>query len=256
MESLTTRLRGRLDAAVEALAAAPVTVEGGLFGVRCGEDALVTLTPDPSGAVTDTEQAHCTCLLAPRCLHRAAVLGACPVAVTEAARPVVIAPSVLSGPGAAVQPTGAGPSAEPDRSAEPDHSSQPDRIAEPDRPTDGIRPTQQVSPAERDRPTEPNRLTAPGPEPTRAPADAPTGPSTAQIRAAAGVWTAAAAVLLRRNGRYGSGTSGRVAACRPHGTPHGPPPRGGRGPERGALPAHDARPVQSGQTRRVGGRPA
>ncbi|GHB75130.1 hypothetical protein GCM10010306_081440 [Streptomyces umbrinus] len=189
VESLTTRLRGRLDAAVEALTATPVTAEGGTFGVRCGEDALVTLAPDSSGVVTDTEQARCTCLLAPRCLHRAAVLGACPVAVTEPARPVVIAPSVLSGPGAAVQPTGAGPSAEPDRSFQPDPS------AEPDRPADGIRPTQQVSPAERDRPTEPNRPAAPGAEPTRPPADAPTGPSTAQIRAAVGVWTAAAAVL-------------------------------------------------------------
>ncbi|MEV2189854.1 hypothetical protein AB0I02_02470 [Streptomyces phaeochromogenes] len=171
MESLTTRLRGRLDAAVEALTAVPVTAEGGTFCVRCGEDALVTLAPDPSGAVTDTEQAHCTCLLAPRCLHRAAVLGACPVAVMEPARPVVIAPSVLSGPGVAAEPTGAGPSA------------------------DGIRPTQQVSATERVRPAEPNRLADPGAEPSRAPAGAPVGPSAAQIRAAEGVWTTAAAVL-------------------------------------------------------------
>ncbi|MFG2343168.1 hypothetical protein [Streptomyces phaeochromogenes] len=195
VESLTTRLRGRLDAAVEALTAAPVTAEGGTFGVRCGEDALVTLAPDPSGTVTDTEQAHCTCLLAPRCLHRAAVLGACPIAVTEPARPVVIAPSVLSGPGTAAEPAGARPPAEPDCSAGPDRiagadrSLEQDRGAEPVRPTDGIRPTQQVSP------TEPNQLADPGPEPTRAPTDAPTGPSTAQIRAAAGLWTAAAAVL-------------------------------------------------------------
>ncbi|MGW2284968.1 hypothetical protein [Streptomyces phaeochromogenes] len=161
VESLTTRLRGRLDAAVEALTAASVTTEDGTFGVRCGEDALVTLAPDPSGTVTDTEQAHCTCLLAPRCLHRAAVLGACPIAVTEPARPVVIAPSVLSGPGAAAELTGAVPPAEPDCSAEPDHLAGP----------------------------------GPGPEPTHAPAYAPAGPSAAQIRAAAGLWTAAAAVL-------------------------------------------------------------
>ncbi|MEV2233054.1 SWIM zinc finger family protein [Streptomyces phaeochromogenes] len=195
VESLTTRLRGRLDAAVEALTAAPVTAEGGTFGVRCGEDALVTLAPDRSGTVTDIEQAHCTCLLAPRCLHRAAVLGACPIAVTEPARPVVIAPSVLSGPGTAAEPAVAGQPAEPDCSAGPDRiagadrSLEQDRGAEPVRPTDGIRPPQQVSP------TEPNLLAGPGPEPTRAPADAPTGPSTAQIRAASGLWTAAAAVL-------------------------------------------------------------
>lgn len=183
VESLTTRLRGRLDAAVEALATAPVTVEGGMFGVRCGEDALVTLAPDPSGAVTDAEQARCTCLLAPRCLHRAAVLGACPAAVTEHARPVDIASSVLSGLGAAAEPAGAVSPAGSDLSAGPD------RIAEPDRPTDRIRPTEKVSPAGR------IRLADPGPEPNHAPADAPTGPTAAQIRAAANLWTAAAAVL-------------------------------------------------------------
>lgn len=183
VESLTTRLRGRLDAAVEALATAPVTVEGGMFGVRCGEDALVTLAPDPSGAVTDAEQARCSCLLAPRCLHRAAVLGACPVAVTERARPVDIAPSALSGLGAATEPAGAVSPAGSDLSAGPD------RIAEPDRPTDRIRPTEKVSPAGR------IRLADPGPEPNHAPADAPTSPTAAQIRAAANLWTAAAAVL-------------------------------------------------------------
>ncbi|MCX5598698.1 SWIM zinc finger family protein [Streptomyces phaeochromogenes] len=167
VESLTTRLRGRLDAAVEALTAAPVTAEGGTFAVRCGEDALVTLAPDPSGTVTDTEQAHCTCLLAPRCLHRAAVLGACPIAVTEPARPVVIAPSVLSGPGAAAELTGAVPPTEPGCSAGPDRSAEPDHLAGP----------------------------GAGPEPAHAPADTPTGPTAAQIRAAAGLWTAAAAVL-------------------------------------------------------------
>jgi len=204
VESLTTRLRGRLDAAVEAMTATPVTVEGGVFGVRCGEDALVTLAPDPSGAITDAEQARCTCLLAPRCLHRAAVLGTCPVAVTEPARPMDIAPSALSGLsglGAAAEPAGAVPPAGPEVSAGPD------RIAEADRPTDGIRPTEQVSPTERASPservgpctqvspTERIRLADPGPGPARDPTDAPTGPTAAQIRAAAGLWTAAAAVL-------------------------------------------------------------
>ncbi|WP_328846802.1 hypothetical protein [Streptomyces sp. NBC_00258] len=207
VESLTTRLRGRLDAAVEALAAAPVTVEGGTFRVRCGEDALVTLAPDQSGAVTDTEQARCTCLLAPRCLHRTAVLGACPVAVTEPARPVVIAPSVLAGPGTAAEPAGVGPLAGPDRTAGPARTTGPACIAGPDDPTDGNRPTAQpiptervspsaqAGPTERVRPAEPNRLAGPGPEPDRAPTAAPTGPAAAQIRAAADLWTAAAAVL-------------------------------------------------------------
>ncbi|MFE2169221.1 hypothetical protein ACFXB3_29855 [Streptomyces sp. NPDC059447] len=36
--------------------------------------------PGPEGTVTRAEQAVCSCLLAPRCLHRTAVLGACPLA--------------------------------------------------------------------------------------------------------------------------------------------------------------------------------
>ncbi|WP_406119987.1 hypothetical protein [Streptomyces sp. NBC_00989] len=83
VEVLTSRLRKKLDAAIETYVAAPVTVEGAVRRVRCGEDAEVVLTPGPSGTVTDAEQAVCSCLLAPRCLHRAAVLGACPVADAE-----------------------------------------------------------------------------------------------------------------------------------------------------------------------------
>ncbi|MET9100999.1 hypothetical protein [Streptomyces antibioticus] len=83
VESLTARLRKKLDAAIESYAALPVTAADGAVRVRCGEDAEVTLTPGPSGAVTDAAQAVCGCLLAPRCLHRAAVLGACPVADAE-----------------------------------------------------------------------------------------------------------------------------------------------------------------------------
>ncbi|HSX96970.1 MAG TPA: hypothetical protein VLG91_06210, partial [Streptomyces sp.] len=84
VESLTSRLRKKLDAAIETYAAVPVTADGGALRVRCGEDAEVTLTPGPSGAVTDAERAVCSCLLAPRCLHRAAVLSACPVADSDA----------------------------------------------------------------------------------------------------------------------------------------------------------------------------
>jgi len=85
VEALTSRLRKKLDAAIETYVAAPVVVEGVVRRVRCGEDAEVVLTPGPPGAVTDAEQAVCSCLLAPRCLHRAAVLGASPVADAETA---------------------------------------------------------------------------------------------------------------------------------------------------------------------------
>ncbi|WP_433532930.1 hypothetical protein ACQPYA_13520 [Micromonospora sp. CA-263727] len=78
--ALPPRLHRRLDATVERLAAVPVgRVDDGL-SVDCGPEALVTLTPGPTGAVTDPDQARCSCLLAPRCLHRTAVLLAAPVA--------------------------------------------------------------------------------------------------------------------------------------------------------------------------------
>ncbi|NEC89950.1 SWIM zinc finger family protein [Streptomyces sp. SID12501] len=84
VESLTSRLRKKLDAAIEQYAAVRAAVDGDTISVNCGEDAVVTLAPGPSGTVTTADQARCTCLLAPRCLHRAAVLGACPVADAEA----------------------------------------------------------------------------------------------------------------------------------------------------------------------------
>ena len=80
VEALSPRLRKKLDAAIEQYAALPITAEGTGISVACGEDAVVTLTPGESGALTRAGHAHCSCLLAPRCLHRAALLSACPVA--------------------------------------------------------------------------------------------------------------------------------------------------------------------------------
>ncbi|MFG2617403.1 hypothetical protein ACGFXC_07235 [Streptomyces sp. NPDC048507] len=84
VEGLTARLRKRLDAAVAQCGAGAVAVavagaEGGV-SLRFGEDAVVTLRPGPAGTITDPGQASCSCLLAPRCLHRAAALGAAPLA--------------------------------------------------------------------------------------------------------------------------------------------------------------------------------
>ncbi|MFC4149868.1 hypothetical protein ACFO0M_26760 [Micromonospora mangrovi] len=85
--ALPPRLHRRLDDTVARLAGVPVgAVEGGVC-VDCGPEARVTLTPGAAGAVTDPDQARCSCLLAPRCLHRTAVLVACPVA-DPATRPV------------------------------------------------------------------------------------------------------------------------------------------------------------------------
>ncbi|MFF0201477.1 hypothetical protein [Streptomyces sp. NPDC005017] len=106
VESLTARLRKKLDAAIESYAALPVEAADGVLRVKCGEDAEVALTPGPTGAVTDAGQAVCSCLLAPRCLHRAAVLGACPVADADAvAEPEPAPADTVQEPGT---PAGAG----------------------------------------------------------------------------------------------------------------------------------------------------
>ncbi|MFD6244745.1 hypothetical protein, partial [Streptomyces roseolus] len=88
VEALTARLRKKLDAAVAECAGKATEGADGTVEVRFGEDTLVTLAPGPSGAVTEAGQAVCSCLLAPRCLHRTAVLGAAPIADAEASAEV------------------------------------------------------------------------------------------------------------------------------------------------------------------------
>ncbi|APU43746.1 hypothetical protein [Streptomyces sp. TN58] len=80
VESLTARLRKKLDDATAACADSATPEADGSVTLRFGEDALVTLRPGPAGTVTEAGQATCTCLLTPRCLHRAAALGAAPLA--------------------------------------------------------------------------------------------------------------------------------------------------------------------------------
>ncbi|OKI44495.1 hypothetical protein A6A28_00545 [Streptomyces sp. CB03578] len=112
VESLSGRLRKKLDAAIEGCAAGAVRAADGSVGVRFGEDAVVTLRPGPSGVVTEADQAVCGCLLAPRCLHRAAVLGASPIADPQEPAPPAPGPDPVTGPAAA-----AGPGAAPGASA-------------------------------------------------------------------------------------------------------------------------------------------
>ncbi|MFF4192064.1 hypothetical protein [Nonomuraea sp. NPDC001831] len=82
VDGLTSRLRKKLDAAVDQYAALDRVADGTDVVVTCGEDAVVTLSPGPSGVIAEEGQARCSCLLAPRCLHRAALLTACPLADT------------------------------------------------------------------------------------------------------------------------------------------------------------------------------
>ncbi|NUW37345.1 SWIM zinc finger family protein [Nonomuraea sp. SMC257] len=159
VEGLTSRLRKKLDAAVEQYAALPVVaVDGEGLRITCGEDAVVTLSPGASGVVEEEGQAGCSCLLAPRCLHRAAVLSACPPADATPAEPTTHATDP--------PPTAAQPEA----------------------------PSQATAPPPRTEPTvaEP---ASPGEATTAGSTSVPTGPTPGQVGAAAGLWAAGSAVL-------------------------------------------------------------
>ncbi|RKN12707.1 hypothetical protein [Streptomyces radicis] len=77
--ALSPRLRKRLDAAAAKLAARPVTREGDTARVAVDDEAAVELRA-PGGAVTEADAIRCGCLLAPACVHRAAIASAAPVA--------------------------------------------------------------------------------------------------------------------------------------------------------------------------------
>ncbi|MEU9318164.1 hypothetical protein [Streptomyces sp. NPDC048295] len=112
VERLSARLRKKLDAAISGCADQGSATGDGAVEVRFGEDATVTLRPGPSGTVTNPEQTACTCLLAPRCLHRAAVLGAAPIADGEGDAGGGDDPGTGGTAGSGTAPdTGAGPEA-------------------------------------------------------------------------------------------------------------------------------------------------
>ncbi|MFE4820487.1 hypothetical protein ACFRFU_29420 [Streptomyces sp. NPDC056704] len=79
LESLPTRLRKRADSAAAKAADWPVTVTDATVVVRVDDATTVTLTTT-AGVVTSPEDVVCSCLLAPACLHRAAVLTLAPLA--------------------------------------------------------------------------------------------------------------------------------------------------------------------------------
>jgi hypothetical protein len=77
--ALSPRLAKRLDAAAAKLASRPAVWTDGVVRIAVAEDAEVTLrTVD--GVVTGAGDVSCSCLLAPACLHRAAVVSAAPLA--------------------------------------------------------------------------------------------------------------------------------------------------------------------------------
>jgi hypothetical protein len=101
--ALPARLRKRLDEVVAQVTTWAVEVTGDGVTVRPDEQVAVTLR----ATVRTGEDAVCGCLLAPRCLHRAAVLNAAPV-LTESPSPGVVPVGAAppQSPSPAVTPVG------------------------------------------------------------------------------------------------------------------------------------------------------
>ncbi|MFJ1605925.1 hypothetical protein ACIOHS_21500 [Streptomyces sp. NPDC088253] len=93
LELLPTRLRKRADSAAAKAANWPVAVTDATVVVRVDDATTVTLTTT-AGVVTSAADAVCSCLLAPACLHRAAVLTLAPLAEeTDGPETTAVVPS-------------------------------------------------------------------------------------------------------------------------------------------------------------------
>ncbi|WP_327308957.1 hypothetical protein OG730_40265 [Streptomyces sp. NBC_01298] len=77
--ALSPRLRKRLDAAITKIADRPVTRDGDIVRIAVDDETGLELHA-PAGVVVTADAIRCGCLLAPDCLHRAAVASAAPVA--------------------------------------------------------------------------------------------------------------------------------------------------------------------------------
>lgn len=77
--ALPTRLRSKLDQALEKQPTWTITTSADGATITIDDHVTVTLTTP----VDTADRAACNCLLAPRCLHRAAVLSAAPVLTTH-----------------------------------------------------------------------------------------------------------------------------------------------------------------------------
>ncbi|HKF00627.1 MAG TPA: hypothetical protein VKG45_17060 [Actinomycetes bacterium] len=113
LDALPGRLRKRLDDMVARAAGWPAAADGAQVTVQVDEAVTVTLAVR-DGAVRSGDAARCSCLLAPNCLHRAAVLARAPGAedTPAPAGPPPAGPAP-AGPAAGPAPAGAAAGAAP-----------------------------------------------------------------------------------------------------------------------------------------------
>ncbi|WP_089117478.1 hypothetical protein [Streptomyces sp. SS07] len=109
VEGLSPRLRKRLDAAVTKLAARPTHRDGDTTTIEVDDETELRLHA-PGGVVAKVEDITCGCLLAPACVHRAAVACAAPAA-DLAPEPAEQAIPEAPGPASATAPAAVGPDA-------------------------------------------------------------------------------------------------------------------------------------------------
>ncbi|WP_432180654.1 hypothetical protein [Streptomyces sp. NBC_00063] len=209
MAALSPRLRKRLDAAVEKLAARPVTSDGGICRIAVDDETFVELHA-PGGTVAAEDAIRCGCLLAPACVHRAAAATLAPIVDDTSAPAPSDAPDQPSPPAPdesdATAPltdptearTSAPPAAAPTGSAPP--AAAPTGSALPASALTSSAPTSSALPSSPPLPSAPTGYALPASAPTSsAPTPLPlttSAPTTPpQAAAAEALWQAAVLVL-------------------------------------------------------------
>ncbi|MFE6730922.1 hypothetical protein ACFVDN_23890, partial [Streptomyces californicus] len=107
VETLSPRLRKRLDAAVTKLDARPAHRDGDTVTIQVDDESELRLHA-PGGVVARVEDITCGCLLAPACVHRAAAACAAPTA-DQAAEPAEQPAPKTPEPAGATEPDAAAP---------------------------------------------------------------------------------------------------------------------------------------------------
>ncbi|WP_155370559.1 hypothetical protein [Catellatospora vulcania] len=180
LDALPGRLRKKVDEAVTRAAAWPVSTADGHVTITVDDSTTVTLVLT-GGVVRTGADARCSCLLAPNCLHRVAVLALAPVHDGLDDEPELDAQAAETGPPGADPVSAMDGRESPAAPADPDLASAADGRAAPGA-----------------------SITAVGGEPQPL--------STRQRAAADGLWRAGAAVLAA--GTSGSGLVLRTALLR------------------------------------------
>ncbi|MFD9719151.1 hypothetical protein [Streptomyces sp. NPDC059076] len=190
LDLLPPRLRGRVDRAMGKVAGWPVETTSDGVRVIVDEDTSVTLRTT-GGVVAHADDAVCTCLLAPACLHRATLLSSAPLALEPTPGADGEGPAGELADGT----TGTGPDAQPTADAAAHGAPSPERLT--DVAEGAPRPETPTEPEERDG----SSLDA------AANGTVPCELTPAQTRAMAALRNAATAVLV-------SGVSGAGAVHR------------------------------------------